>query len=379
MTPHIAILKSRISRLGGAEKYAWRLAKAFRAAHCPVTVLTTETAAGFSSDPHLKVISLSLKSKMSFRKVQEFDSFCSQEVSREKIDIVFGLDRNSFQTHLRASNGVHAAYLEHRRETDGWFKRLSHAINPLHRTLIKIEKESFENPNLEVLFTNSHMVRSEILEHYNTDPRKIRVVHNGVEWVEMAQDFSQWQEKKMAIARDFNLDPSFYHFLFIGHNYRRKGLEKLLFALGSLPTRDFHLSVVGQDKNTNYFSALAHKLNLAHQVRFFGHRSDIRSFYQLADALVIPSFYDPFANVTVEALAMGLYVVSSKTNGGHEVLTPQNGTVIESLSSIDSLAESLKTALRHPKTKETSLKTRESVRHLDFSQQLRLFTDPLTR
>ena len=44
-------------------------------------------------------------------------------------------------------------------------------------------------------------------------------------------------------------------------------------------------------------------------------------FYQMADALVIPSFYDPFANVTVEALAMGLFVLSSKHNGGPEILT----------------------------------------------------------
>lgn len=373
----IAILKSRVSRLGGAEKYAWRLAQAFRERQCQVTVLTTETPASFSEDPLLKVVSHALKSKMSFRKVQEYDRFCLQELAREKIDIAFGLDRNSFQTHLRASNGVHAAYLKHRQETDSWFKRLSHAVNPLHRTLINIEKNSFENPQLEMLFTNSHMVRSEILEHYKTDPKKIRVIHNGVEWAEMADDFTQWQDKKMSIAQDFNLDPSFYHFLFIGHNYRRKGLEKLLYALSSLPTRDFHLSVVGQEKNTRYFIALAHKLNLTHQVRFFGKRTDIRTFYQLADALVIPSFYDPFANVTVEALAMGLFVVSSKTNGGHEILTSQNGTVIESLSSIDSLADSLKTALRHPKTKDSSLKIRESVRHLDFSHQLSLFTDAI--
>ena len=66
--------------------------------------------------------------------------------------------------------------------------------------------------------------------------------------------------------------------------------------------------------------ALAAKLNIQRRVTFFGPQKEIRPFYQFADALVIPSFYDPFANVTVEALAMGLFVVSSKSNGGHEIL-----------------------------------------------------------
>ncbi len=58
----------------------------------------------------------------------------------------------------------------------------------------------------------------------------------------------------------------------------------------------------------------------------------MRPFYQLADALAIPSFYDPFANVTVEALAMGLFVVSSRSNGGFEILDPSKGIIIENLS-----------------------------------------------
>ena len=42
-----------------------------------------------------------------------------------------------------------------------------------------------------------------------------------------------------------------------------------------------------------------------------GYPDNVLKFYKIADCLVIPSFYDPFANVTVEALAMGVFVITS--------------------------------------------------------------------
>jgi UDP-glucose:(heptosyl)LPS alpha-1,3-glucosyltransferase len=99
--------------------------------------------------------------------------------------------------------------------------------------------------------------------------------------------------------------------------------------------------------------------------------ADITPFYQMADVLVIPSFYDPFANVTIEALAMGLFIVSSKHNGGHEIITKENGTVIENLLHIDSLSHALENCLNHPKTTMSANRIRQSVAHLDFSTQLK--------
>ena len=125
-------------------------------------------------------------------------------------------------------------------------------------------------------------------------------------------------------------------------------------ALSRLKEKEFHLSVIGKDNRWEDYAALAEKLKIQSKVTFFGPQKEIRPFYQFADALVIPSYYDPFANVTVEALAMGLFVVSSKSNGGHEILTSENGTVISNLLDVDSVAESLSIALRHPKTPDSS-------------------------
>ena len=206
-------------------------------------------------------------------------------------------------------------------------------------------------------------------------PVIVHVIHNGVEWKDLEYDFNSWLEKKPKHCASLKLDPSTFHFLFIGNGYRRKGLDVLLKALSLIQHEDFHLSVIGKDKEINFYMHLAKKLHLENKVSFFGEQKEIKKFYQIADCLVIPSFYDPFANVTVEALAMGLFVVSSISNGGSEVLQESSGITLSSLLDIDELSSLLKETLSISKTWIRSQKIRESVKHLDFSQQTATLVD----
>lgn len=354
---------------GGLEKYTDRLAKEFARRGFEVFILTSHPAPLFEHSL-IQFIPFSLPVWPSFIRMEAFDHQCKIWIKEHKPDIIFGLDRNRYQTHIRSGNGVHRAFLDSRIDTEGVLKRVLCTINPHHRKILELEKCAFESEELKKLFTNSHMVKSQILQYYHTDPDKICVMHNGVEWQEMQQDFSRWEQVKRRIALRWNLDPGLFHFLFVGSGFLRKGLEKLLLALKELPDQNFHLSVLGKDNKISNFEQLVERLDLSKKVRFFGMQKEMRPFYQLADALAIPSFYDPFANVTIEALAMGLYVISSRTNGGAEILLKENGTIIDDLLSRKSMVTSLKKAMEHPKTEKSATKIRKSVEHLDFSRQL---------
>lgn len=370
----VILLKSQVSQHGGLEKYSSRIAQGFLDRGFKVTILTTGSKNEF------------IQSKISFActktwcwpgfvRMEQYDRFVHKYLSQHPSNLVFGMDRNRYQTHYRAGNGVHAEFLKSRSFLESKWKQLSFLLNPMHLKILELEKAAFENPRLQKLFTNSHMVREQILSHYRTDPSKIQVIHNGVEWVEMQKDFNDWPEVRKKALISHHLDPNLFHFLFIGNGYLRKGLNQLIHALSKLKTRDFHLSVIGKDSRQGDYQSLASKLNLSRHITFFGPRKDIRPFYQIADSLVIPSFYDPFANVTVEALAMGLFVVTSRTNGGHEVLTSQNGAVIPNLLEPDSIIESLTKALHHPKTISSAYQIRQDVQYLDFSKQLNVLID----
>ncbi len=367
----VTILKSQLDRKGGLEKYAWEIARAFCESGASVTILTTgDIKAPFASE-RLEIISFPIDYPFSYLNVQRFDQACQYFLKDRPTQIVFGLDRNSEQSHIRAGNGVHAAYLRHRTKKEGAIKSLSFRLNPLHNSLLAIEKKSFENRKLHKLFTNSHMVKNEILELYNTPSEKIEVVHNGVEWSQMLPDFEQWEEKREELMAELSLDPQAFQLLFIGHNYQRKGLENLLKGIRLIKTTPVQLCVIGKERKIGYFKQMAQHLGLEKSIRFLGQRSDICRFYQLADALAIPSSYDPFANVTVEALAMGLYVISSKTNGGHEVLQPYSGTTIDNLDDPQSIALAIQRAANTFKTSASSSQIRDSIKHLDFPNQLK--------
>ncbi|MCI5052899.1 MAG: glycosyltransferase family 4 protein [Simkaniaceae bacterium] len=349
------------------EKYADRLSKAFLERGYKVHFFTETPMKNTGPITYHVAKSSGI---FGYQKIRSFDKSCSAFLKNNDFDIVFGLDRNSTQTHIRAGNGVHRAYMDIRQALDSSFKKLTSPINPLNRTILDIEQKSFEHPDLRKIICNSNMVKKQILSYYDVNPDKIEVIHNGVEWSEMEQDFLNWPEKKWKNASDLNLDPHTYHYLFVGNGYERKGLTILLHAMSLIRHLDIHLSVVGKEKKLGRFIRLANSLGLGKKVTFFGEQSSLTPFYQIADSLIIPSLYDPCANVTMEALAMGLFVISSKTNGGHEILTPENGNVIPSMYDLEAIVEGLVNAFNTPKSFLLSKQIRDSVQYLDFSTRL---------
>ncbi|MBS0621882.1 MAG: glycosyltransferase family 4 protein [Verrucomicrobia bacterium] len=357
----IALLKSGFFQVGGLEKYTKKLAEAFAKRGCEVTLLTClrrtqkEAPPVDSSCPY-KIVSLGKQSWFGAKNRLDFDRECREWLKVHPQEVVFGMDRNTHQTHYRVGEGIHRAYLEKRRNSEGFFKRLSFKINPLHLVNLYLESKTFSDPHLKTVITNSFMVKEELLACYPVDPTKVHVVHNGVEWQEMEAEFEA--------SLKFPPHPQ-HHFLFIGNGWRRKGLAPLLEAIATLPKSAFHLTILGKEKKTAPYLEQIKNLELEKNVSIEGLKN-ARPFLQHADTLVLPSLYDPFANVTVEALAMGLDVITSPYNGGKEVLTPDTGTIVE----MDHLAEALHCALSKRKTEASARRQRESVRHLDFSQQL---------
>lgn len=364
---------------GGLEKQLRQIAYAFAARKVAVNLVTAAPQLTNQFSNLIQCHSLQVKKTLRCRAPKAFDRACRLWHDSHRHPVVFGIDRISFATHLRAGNGVHRAYLEKRALFSPRIRAFKDCFNPLHRTLLKLECEAFTSPTLRLIFTNSEMVKRDILRFYPVDEKTIHVIYNGVEWNEFAVPFSAWQSRKQHLCRALALNPSDYHFLFIGHGFRRKGLSLLLTAFAALQERNCHLSIVGKDSHLSFFQAQCHRLGIAKRVTFFGPRQDVIPFYTVSDCLVIPSLYDPCANVTVEGLAMGLYIVSSPFNGGSEMLTTANGTVIPRLDAKDAFVAALKTALARPKTADQATHIRRSAQQFTFTRQLTTLVDATLR
>jgi glycosyltransferase involved in cell wall biosynthesis len=116
--------------------------------------------------------------------------------------------------------------------------------------------------------------------------------------------------------------------LMIGNDWKNKGLETLLDALGNCREIDFALVVVGSDDRRPYDEQI-HRLRLETKIRFPGSSPDMMRFYAAADAYVAPSLEDAYGLPILEAMACGLPVIASSRAGASEViLDGQNGLVL---------------------------------------------------
>ena len=116
-------------------------------------------------------------------------------------------------------------------------------------------------------------------------------------------------DKSQARAR-LGLPAAGFCLLFVGNDYRKKGLQTLLQALVQLPA-DAVLAVVGNPAHIPAFREQAQSSGLAERVFFLGSLKDVGPAYEAADCLVHPTLEDTFAMVVLEAMAHGLPVVVS--------------------------------------------------------------------
>jgi glycosyltransferase involved in cell wall biosynthesis len=118
--------------------------------------------------------------------------------------------------------------------------------------------------------------------------------------------------------------------LSVGHLIGGKGHDRVIEAMRRLP--DFDLMIVGEGPEREPLGHLARRVGVADQVRFLGSRphTALPAVYVAADALVLASDREGWANVLLEAMACGTPVVASNICGNPEVVkTPASGVLME--------------------------------------------------
>lgn len=376
------VLKNQLSKAGGLEKQMLFILKALLKKQKKITLLTTKPKKQNQTPvlpPGITTVFLKNPPLPHFLQLIFFNWQVKKYLKKHPEDKILCFDKSTHQTHLRLGNGLHKFFLRQRKNYEPFFKRLAITFDPRHYTILAFEKKTFQNPLLKKVLVNSEMVFRQIHSLYpSLDPKKIVVVLNGVEWQKMGPAFENSFQSKTLFLKTFGLPENVHHFLFVGHGFKRKGLDLLFKALELLNRQNqkWHLSIVGKDKKIKTYQKIAQKLKLEKQITFFGKQESPLPFYSIADTFVLPSFYDPFANTTLEALAMGLFTITSAFNGGKEVLSESNGIILKSLTKED-LFQALQTALLKPKNKTSAILIRESVKHLEMAVQLEKFIENL--
>jgi UDP-glucose:(heptosyl)LPS alpha-1,3-glucosyltransferase len=238
-------------------------------------------------------------------------------VRRGAWDTVQSHERTLSQDVYRAGEGCHRAY------TEAMGPRY-HRRAAYHRLLVSLERRVFtRTPEIVAI---SRRGAEEIARLYGVPDTRLTVIYNGVDLDRYHPD--NRAQLRAGARAEAGVAGDTWLVLFAGSGFERKGLMTAIEALARLDDRNARLLVLGKG-DTRPYKALAEGLRVAGRVTWLGPRPDIERWYAAADALALPTRYEPFGNVHLEALASGLPVVTTTQAGGAEVVTPACGAVVE--------------------------------------------------
>jgi D-inositol-3-phosphate glycosyltransferase len=163
--------------------------------------------------------------------------------------------------------------------------------------------------------------------------------------------------------------------LFVGRVDPLKGIDRLIRTLPLLKNQgDLKLIVVGGDANSQSEVAalqkLAADLDVPDSVCFQGivKQEQLPYYYSAADVCVVPSYYESFGLVALEALACGTPVVAADVGDLRNIIRPGETGYVAADNSPENLAAGISSVLSAPLDEESARSIRASVARFDWSR-----------
>ncbi len=164
----------------------------------------------------------------------------------------------------------------------------------------------------------SYYMRGHVADIFDIDEGRIAVIPNGVDPSEL-----QPSGDLQALRAEF-AEPHEQLVLLVGRLVYEKGFQLALDALPGVIARvgDVRFLVAGSGTHEAELKAQARRLGLDEHGTFLGWIGDdvLHSLYRIADLCVVPSIYEPFGLVALEAMASGCPCIVADTGGLREVV-----------------------------------------------------------
>lgn len=323
--PRIALIRQKYTSFGGAERFAAAALEALVEQGARLSVITRN----WRHQPGVETVKVNPFYVGRLWRDRGFARMACTVVDKRGFDLVQSHERLPCCDIYRAGDGVHREWLRQRGRALSLAGRLVQFLSPYHRHVRAAERRVFTSPRLQAVICNSEMVRQEIQDHFGPIKARLEVIYNAVD----LDRFSPLLRSRFrqALLAELAIPERSLMYLFVGSGYARKGLAQVLRALKQLPLHCY-LVVVGKDRHIRRYERLARRLGVSARVRFVGAQEDTAPYYGAADAFVLPTLYDPFPNVVLEAMASGLPVITSQKCGAVDLIRDgENGYVCDAL------------------------------------------------
>jgi UDP-glucose:(heptosyl)LPS alpha-1,3-glucosyltransferase len=355
----IVFVRRGYSPTGGAEAYLKRLARGvMEAGHDVQLVATNDWPAGewpFGSITHLHS-----------KSAVEFASELERMRAQFRVDVLFSLERVWSCDVYRAGDGVHRAWLERRRKFELPLKRFVRSLSSKHQDLLRLEQSLFSSGKNKRVISGSQMVKDEIINFYGYPADKIDVVRNGVP----LKKFRFGPELREKSRAELNLKPDQIALLFAGSGWERKGLLFAIEAAALCNDRKMRLLVAGRG-NAMLYKTRRLRFWREEPVQFLGEVADMLRVYAAADIFILPTMYDPFSNACLEALACGLPVITTRSNGFSEIIEDGvHGSIVDHAGDLLALRDAIRLWSDPSRRAAARSTNRQLAAQFDISQNI---------
>lgn len=213
---------------------------------------------------------------------------------------------------------------------------------------VGIERKVYSREKTYIAIARS--VAEELGEHFGIRER-VHVIHHGVDSAQFAPASREPELRARQELRErLGARPEELIIAFVGA-YERKGLAVAIEALSRLSPEARargRLMAVGGGAEEG-FRALARSRGVEDRVVFAGHSRDVPAYYRAADLFLLPTLYEPFGLVILEAMAAGLAPVVSRLAGGSELIEDGvSGSLIDDPTDPSEIAGRIEKLLMSP-------------------------------
>src|SRR5205823_307631 len=216
-------------------------------------------------------------------------------------------------------------------------KQFVRALNRKHRDLLQLEESLLADRKAARVIVASRMVKNEIIDLYGYPADRIELIRNGVPVDKFRFDPGLREKGR----EDLKLKPDQIALLFAGSGWARKGLLFAIEAMALCKNRKIRLLVAGRGDPSRYKTT---RLRFWREdpVQFLGEVADLAPVYAAADIFILPTIYDPFSNACLEALAGGLPVITTRSNGFGEIIEDGlQGSIVDNPANLVGLRDAI--------------------------------------
>ena len=312
----IALLTRRFdSAGGGTERDLIVTAECLRAAGHQITIFADEIRGDHGDWKVVRVGGIPIGRALS---LMRFAYAAAPAARRAGNDLVLSFARCVGADILRSGGGAHVSYLRAAQKWRGALGAYSLRLSPYHQVQMLVERQGYQHPGLKRTVAVSNLVRDDLIREFGLPPEKTVTIYNGVD-LNRFRPAGIDQSERAAIRQKLIIPSSARVVIFVGNGFARKGLSFLIDAWPLVAGGAF-LLVVGSDRATNKFVRRARERNVGARVVFAGPQPNVESLFHAADAFALPSLFEPFGNVAMEAMASGLPVMTSAFSGVAELI-----------------------------------------------------------